>query len=140
MERYQVCELHDNGGTVLNQAPDIGGLSDGYHTFDELYEHRIMLYITLCKSLMAAYVQDSLTPFADPDRIPVWKSKVHSDGSTWDGWFIMGIDQEPGLQITYHLPVSKWDLCGFAFELEKAPEFDGHTPADVLKRLESLCS
>lgn len=23
-------------------------ISDGYHTFDELYEHRVLLYLNLC--------------------------------------------------------------------------------------------
>ena len=36
-------------------------------------------------------------------------------------------------QITYHLPLSKWEETGFAETLEKAPEFDGHTPDDVLE-------
>lgn len=25
-----------------------GDISDGYHTFDELYEHRCLLFIRLC--------------------------------------------------------------------------------------------
>ncbi len=25
---------------------------DGYHTFDELYDHRITLYISLCKQIV----------------------------------------------------------------------------------------
>ena len=26
-----------------------GSFSDGYHTVDELYDHRVMLWITLCR-------------------------------------------------------------------------------------------
>lgn len=100
-----------------------GVFSDGYHTFDELYEHRIALFIALCYNI-AAHLS--------------WKSKVHSDGSVWDGWFILGINKAPGKQITYHLPMSKWDACYFAQELDKAPEFDGHTSADVLERISKL--
>ena len=69
---------------------------------------------------------------------PVWKTRMHSDGSVWDGWFILGIGEEPGKQITYHLPESKWDECIFADEYIKAPEWDGHTSADVLERLKQL--
>lgn len=115
---------------AVDGLPDTqrGKISDGYHTFDELYEHRIALYITLCRMVK--------TLVRLP--IPVWKTKVHSDGSIWDGWFILGINTAAGYQITYHLPDSKWDECRFANILEKAPEFDGHTPADVLKRIKQL--
>lgn len=116
---------------------DTNIISDGYHTFGELYEHRIVNYIALCKMICAnnthvAYVPEFSTTF-------VWISKVHSDGSVWDGWFIMGIHAEPGKQITYHLPESKWDKCAkFASVISKAPDYDGHTSEDVLKRLSEL--
>ncbi len=97
-------------------------VSDGHHTFGELYEHRVMLFIKLCE----------LTDLSS------WKSKAHSDGSVWKDWFILGIFREKGKQITYHLPIAKWDECSFAETLDKAPEWDGHTSADVLKRLRNL--
>ncbi len=101
-------------------------VSDGHHTFDELYEHRITIYIALC-SVMAEYKQ---TP---------WISRLHSDGTHYEGWFIMGIGMLKGEQITYHLPMKYWDECyQFADVREKAPEWDGHTSADVLKRLSQL--
>ncbi len=106
-----------------------GKISDGYHTFDELYEHRITLYMLLCKS--AFHYMGSSTP--------VWISKKHSDGSEWGGWFLLGIYIEKGKQITYHLPISKWEECKeFSIIKEQAPEFDGHTSEDVLKRLKEL--
>ncbi len=101
---------------------DIG---DGYHTFDELYEHRITLFIALCKQVFYT------------DRI-VWRSKLHSDGSSYDGWFILGINVEKGEQITYHLPLSKWEQTEFATTYDKAPEWDEHRPQDVLERLKNL--
>jgi hypothetical protein len=97
-------------------------ISDGYHTFGELYEHRIRLFITLCA--------------IHPDV--VWKSQSHSDGSFIEGWFVMGIEKEPGRQITYRLPMSYWDECNFCEVLASAPPFDGHTAADVLERLKNL--
>ena len=102
------------------------GISDGYHTFGELYDHRFALFAALCRSI------------AEDDSYPVsmvWKSRAHSDGSKFEGWFIMGLVTEPGKQITYHLPDKLWDRCGFATNLIKAPEWDGHTPADVVDRL-----
>lgn len=111
---------------------------DGYHTFDELYDHRITLFIALCR--FKAYCQ--LLEVASNPYTPVlkiWRSRKHSDGGAWDGWFILGIGTNPGEQITYHLPISRWkETDFFAEELEKAPEWDGHTSDDVLDRLNNL--
>ena len=110
---------------------------DGYHTFDELYEHRITLFIALCKNLhYSQFLELASNPYTPTKKI--WKSVRHSDGSAWDGWFIMGIGTEKGSQITYHLPMVKWSLTDFAEQLEKAPEWDGHTPDDVLARLAAI--
>lgn len=104
---------------------------DGYHTFDELYAHRIELYIALSKQV---HLWDS------PMYSTVWKSKRHSDGELAFGgdWFVLGINSQKGEQITYHIPISRWKDCYFAKTLQKAPEFDGHMSDDVLKRLRSL--
>ena len=107
---------------------DLSQISDGYHTFSELYEHRITLWIAFCE-MFDAYKAAMRT-----DN-PTWRSKKHSDGSSYDGWFILGVGSLPGEQITYHIPMSKWEDCDFAITLDKAPEFDGHTSNDVLKRL-----
>lgn len=103
---------------------DRGNISDGYHTFNELYDHRIALWIALCRT-------------GDSRCLP-WRSELHSDGSRIEGWFILGMCRSPGDQITYHLPMSKWEDCNFAVSISKAPEFDGHTPADVIERLNRL--
>jgi hypothetical protein len=106
-----------------------GQISDGYHTFDELYEHRIVLYIALLQEL-------DNTGKARP-----WKSLKHHDGYQWDGWFILGLFDKPGEQITYHLPMAYWEVCEtFAHTLPFAPYFDGHTSADVLIRIAKLIS
>lgn len=97
---------------------DRGNLSDGYHTFNELYAHRIALFIALAKS--HAYIS--------------WKAIKHADGTSMDGWFIAGMHLPTG-DISYHLPDSEWDRLDMVEPLTKAPEWDGHTPADVVKRL-----
>lgn len=103
--------------------------SDGYHTFNELYDHRITLFIALCRSQWEKH----------PNYVGrVWRSTLHSDGTSFEGWFILGIDKRKGKQITYHLPLKRWDQCEFAETLENAPEWDGHTPNDVLTRLIAL--
>lgn len=98
---------------------DIGETSDGYHTFNELYEHRHALYMAL-----AGY------------NAGAWKSQQHADGTSWDGWFVCGLDTPKGA-ITYHLPMRLWDDCP-GTSLEVAPAWDGHTSDDVVTRLRSL--
>lgn len=123
----------DGRGSNRKMLDDVAGIeavsgetSDGYHTFNELYDHRIELFITLCRL------------FSRHDAAPVWKSKLHSDGTAYDGWFVLGLFTGTGHQITYHLPLSRWNETDFAEELPEAPEWDGHTSADVLKRLKEL--
>jgi hypothetical protein len=109
---------------VMKDIPDEVEISDGYHTFTELYDHRITLFIALCKALK--------------DKEYIWRSQLHSDGSNIDGWFVLGIRDLPGKQMTYHLPNERWDETNFVEERKKAPEFDGHTSQDVLERLKNL--
>jgi len=106
---------------------------DGYHTFNELYEHRIALWIALCK-------QRATHNCNRGQYHNVWRSKNHSDGEPAFGgtWFVIGMGRGKGEQITYHLPIEKWNECEFAETIEKAPEFDGHTSDDVINRLKEL--
>ena len=108
---------------------------DGYHTMDELYEHRIELFIALCRVSAPAplYVDNKLWM-----GNLCWRSKLHSDDTSYDGWFVLGIGKDKGKQITYHLPLDRWDDTNFAEILDRAPEYDGHTAEDVLKRLKEL--
>jgi len=65
-----------------------------------------------------------------------WRSKKHADGEMFPSWFIAGMNLPTGI-ITYHMPMWMWgmlDRCGIETK-EFAPEWDGHTPADVVKRL-----
>lgn len=96
---------------------DIGETSDGYHTFNELYEHRHALFMALAKT----------------SEFLAWKSRLHADGTRFDGWFVAGIELPTG-QITYHLPERLWDACP-AEVLERGRLWDGHTSDDVVQRL-----
>lgn len=99
---------------------DSGEVSDGFHTFNELYEHRCLLFLLLAERF--------------PDL--AWASKLHDDGTMFDGWFIAGIDLPTGV-ITYHLPIRMWELFREGKVLERAPKWDGHTPQDVCDRMRS---
>lgn len=100
------------------EEKDMGEVSDGYHTFNELYDHRFALFGALCKQMGTA-----------------WKSHAHhhENGTSMTGWFIAGVELPSGM-ITYHLPVKYFDAFP-AKELESAPEWDGHTSHDVVDRL-----
>jgi len=101
---------------------DAGQISDGYHTFDELYRHRHLLFFALL-------MQHSSSAY---------KSRLHHDGSNHEGYFVAGCDLCPGV-ITYHAPNYMWDLCP-APEVERAPEWDGHTSNDMCDRLRDWIS
>lgn len=111
-------------------------ISDGFHTMDELYDHRITLFIQICKTLVT--IEKVKSDKVVMIQRPVWRSKLHHDGSSYEGWFILGINKEAGMQITYHLPISRWEETNFAETLEKCPEFDGHSSPEVLERLKNL--
>ena len=127
---YLIGELKKEG-TIRTHL-----IRDGHHSFGELYEHRIVLYIALCRIIALSNYKE----FSGIVENPVWRSKYHSDGQiAFDGdWFVLGIFRGFDTQITYHLPIHKWIDTEFAVTLDKAPEWDGHTPEDVLKRLKNI--
>ena len=104
------------------KVSDIGDVSDGFHTFNSLYEQRMILFAALVK----AY------------RDKAWKSHRHEDGEYCfgGGWFIVGIDTPEG-SYTYHYENKYWDMFDCA-DLPRAKHWDGHTEADAETRLMSL--
>ena len=116
------CSIAPNGrNTVAVPDTGIGDLSDGYHTFNELYHHRAVLFSVICNS--------------NPDK--AWKSKHHDDGTMYDGMFIVGIETPEG-QATYHYDIEPyWDMFRVK-ELPNAPKWDGHTPTDAINRIFTL--
>lgn len=120
----ELIEKRDAIQGSINNLPytAVSTLTDGYHSFNDLYDHRNSLFTLLCN------VWHQLS----------WKSKRLSDGTEQRGWFIMGLRQTKGNQISYHLPIHYWDLANHVKELERAPDFDGHTADDVLKRLQNV--
>lgn len=125
------------GGVVEEFIFEAESCSDGYHSFDELYSHRIALFIKLCD--LIAFTEFTYRAMGKQlDDRSVWRSKLHSDGSAFDGWFILGIKKEAGKQVTYHIPLSHWDDTEFAETLDRAYAWDGHTSEDVLERIKRL--
>lgn len=88
-----------------------GDVSDGYHTFDELYEHRCLLFINLC---LTAPTQAA------------WKPD-------YEGWFCLYFETPFG-QISYHIPERYLPLVEGTIH-RNATTYDGHTSHDVIQRL-----
>lgn len=66
-----------------------------------------------------------------------WKSKLHADGTMYEGMFIVGIETPDG-QATYHYDVEPyWNLFRCK-EVDRAPEWDGHTPDQAIERIGKL--
>lgn len=95
-------------------------ISDKWHTFGDLYYHRMILTYIILKNY------PSLS----------WKSKQHHDGSMFKDSFIVGIETPIG-QYSYHYNIKYWDLFDVK-ELERAPEWDGHKPEDIDRLLTLL--
>lgn len=115
--------IYSYGSIRLLEVPEtgMGDLSDGYHTFNELYHHRAILFMVVCKCFKQL----------------AWKSKLHSDGTMFENMFIVGINTPDG-QATYHYDIDPyWGLFDVK-ELDIAPEFDGHTPNDAINRISKL--
>jgi hypothetical protein len=103
--------------------PNMGEVSDGYHTFNELYEYRLLYNASFFNELAKQNLYD------------VHKSKKHSDGDDCfgGGWFIVMAELPTG-QVSNHYELKDWDLFQIP-EKEKANKWDGHTPQDVAKRM-----
>mgnify|MGYP007071569776 CR=1 FL=1 len=102
--------------------------SDGYHTFKELYEYR-MLYNALL-----------FNEWAKNGDYGVHKSKLHSDGEVpfGGGWFVVSA-QLPIGQVTNHYELKDWDLFQIP-ENTRAAKWDGHTPQEAAIRLRALAN
>lgn len=95
---------------------------DEYHSMHELYQHRMALNIALFHAWKKDYY--------------VMKSKLHEDGTMFDGYFIV-MALTPEGQISYHYDLKHWDKFDLT-EVERTPKWDGHTSLQVMERLMKL--
>ena len=119
-----VWKCPDCGKTILR--PELfytGEVSDGYHTFNELYHHRAILFSVICND----------------HKELAWKSKQHNDPNEpmYNGMFVVGIETPQG-QATYHYDINPYWGMFDVKELERAPKWDGHTSEQAIKRIASL--
>ena len=120
-EKIKLAENQRRERAAVLPQSGMGDFSDGYHTFNELYHHRAVLFSVICNSR--------------PEIS--WKSKLHHDGTMYDGMFIVGIQTSQG-QATYHYNIDPyWEMFSVP-ELPAAPEWDGHTSDQAIERIGSL--
>lgn len=95
---------------------DVGDLSDGHHTFNDLYYQRLIEFATLV----------GLFPELS------WKTRRHDDGELCfgDGKNFLVCIETPAGPYSYHYPMEYWDKFPCE-EIYKALPFDGHTDKDV---------
>ena len=117
MERLDTLALIDE---LQQEQIDMGEVSDGYHTFNELYYYR-MLYNAAFFNLLPKNMAH--------------KSKRHHTGEECfgGGWFIVMANLSTG-QISNHYELKDWNLFKVP-EKEIADEWDGHTPQEAAKRI-----
>jgi hypothetical protein len=118
-----VCKIKKSIMNIID-----GNTSDGYHTFNELYEFR--------KVYNAALFNE----WGKSGKWDVHKSWKHSDGEPCfgGGWFIV-VAILPSGQISNHYEAGDWDLFKIK-ETERALySFDGHSGRDVIDRLVRIC-
>ena len=106
--------------SIQQEQVDMGEVSDGYHTFNELYYYRMLYNAAFFNLLPKEWVH---------------KSKRHHTGEECfgGGWFIVMANLPTG-QISNHYELKDWDLFQIP-EKEFADEWDGHTPQEAAERL-----
>ena len=110
---------------AISELDSKDNISDGYHTFKELYEHRCLLFLALCNS----------------HKDYCYWTYRNSDGSEWDNWFLLVLNHPVAGQISYHLPTNLLKNLKTIVEYKDiCDDYDGHTSDDVIKRLEELVS
>jgi hypothetical protein len=87
-------------------------ISDGYHTFGELYDHRCLLFINLCLTR---------------PNLCAWKQD-------YEEWFALYCELDSG-QISYHVPNKYRHLILNKIKMDVNYKFDGHNSVNVIERL-----
>lgn len=98
---------------------NIGDVSDGYHTFNQLYHQRAILFACIVMQ----------------NKDKAWKTRNHEDGTPCfgGGWFLVTVDTPEG-SYGYHYEDRYWDIFD-CVELERAKPWDGYTEEQVTRLL-----
>lgn len=123
-------QLYTRNSLSWTPVTDFSNISDGNHTFKELYQYRMLYNAALFNQWSKSGVYDT------------HKSIRHSDGEYCfgGGWFIV-VAELPTGQVSNHYELDSdfntWNLFNIE-EKFQANEYDGHSPADAAMRLEKF--
>lgn len=124
-KQYQIT---DSVLEILAGVPiKVENVSDGYHTFKELYHYRMLFNALL------------FNEWAVHGKYNVQRSFKHSDGEPCfgGGWFIVVADTPFG-QISNHYEAKDWDMFAAVPQVDIPMEYDGHTPQEAAERMSRL--
>lgn len=99
---------------------DVNKISNGVHTYRELYDYCVGFFGIICNM----------------NREVSWKSKVHSNGTIKDGYFIVGTETAEG-QVTFECELCYWDSFD-VIELEMAPKCGSDNSKQAIKALNKV--
>lgn len=118
LEVNKLIEIYSKNGELSPKD-----ISDGHHTFRELYKQRLIMFSVICNSF--------------PNLS--WKSKKHFDEENdpmFNGDFIVGINTPEGIA-SYHIKLEYWSLFDVP-EVDRAPKYDNYSPDEAMNRILSL--
>ena len=121
-----MSNIEDINKEILNLkqfGEKVKNISDGNHTFADLYLQRMYLFSVVC----SCYPELS------------WKTRKHFDEENdpmFNGCFIVGINTPDGIA-TYHFKLEYWNEFPIK-EIDHAPQYDGYSPEVTLSRIKSL--
>ena len=143
-KRFTIKPQDDYWAVVDNHNEDKVCIINGIHTeieaiwlcdfmneqqdlIEELYDFRLTYNALL------------FNEWAENQKYEVYKSRRHNDGELcFDGEYFIVVAQLPTGQVTNHYHIRHWDMFKIN-EYEKVKEdFDGHTPSDVIERLQQV--
>lgn len=120
-----IADLVDTELMSITEVVDL--LNEQQELIEELYDFRLTYNALL------------FNEWAENQKYEVYKSRRHSDGELcFDGEYFIVVANLPTGQVTNHYHIMHWDMFKIN-EYEKVNEdFDGHTPSDVIERLQQV--
>jgi len=119
----KITKINEEIKDAKIRGENIKNISDGHHTFDDLYREKVVLLALTCNS----------------NSELAWKSKKHFDEKNdpmFNGDFIVGLITPKGIA-NFHIKLPYWNMFDIE-ELVHAPKYDGHSWDDDMNYLFSL--
>ena len=103
---------------IMNEQQDL---------IEELYDFRLTYNALL------------FNEWVENQKYEVYKSRRHSDGELcFDGEYFIVVANLPTGQVTNHYHKKYWDMFKIKEYKKVKEDFDGHTPSDVIERLQQV--